>query len=199
MNYLVPTFTGRFVDLVDPQPETIDPLDIAVALAREPRWRGHTVTNWTVAQHSLIVAALVGEPFAYTALMHDAAEAYLGDFTRPMKVLLGDRFRAIEQRMEEAIALRFHIDYPFPAEVVDIDNRMQATEREQLMVSSDVLEPAPPLPIWLNPCRRRRVLHMFVDRFVELSGESIDRSKLPGRRSVLPAWPKLYQPKLEAA
>lgn len=64
--------------------------------------------------------------------MHDAAEAYLGDVTRPLKALLPD-YRAIEARMEGAIFHRFNVALPKLKEAVRrIDNLALATEKAAL-------------------------------------------------------------------
>ena len=57
----IETVSGRFVDLVDPDPSTIDIHDIAWALSRMPRYVGHTVSTlpYSIAQHSVAVLDLV--------------------------------------------------------------------------------------------------------------------------------------------
>ena len=57
----IETMTGRFVDLVSPDPTTIDIRDIAWATSRVPRYVGHTIsaTPYTIAQHSIFVVELV--------------------------------------------------------------------------------------------------------------------------------------------
>lgn len=86
------TYTGKRFDLVEPNRDDIDIVDIAHALARIPHWNGHTHGDiaFSVAQHSIMVAwamEQVGQS-ALAGLMHDAEEAYIGDITRPMKVLM---------------------------------------------------------------------------------------------------------------
>jgi 5'-deoxynucleotidase YfbR-like HD superfamily hydrolase len=63
-----------------------------------------------VAEHSIGVASLVtyrlGRPdLALSGLLHDAAEAYIGDMVRPMKQLpqFKEAFEEIEQRFERVI------------------------------------------------------------------------------------------------
>ena len=46
--------------------------------------------------------------FELEALMHDAAEAFLGDITRPLKQMLPD-YKRIESETERAIFSRFGI------------------------------------------------------------------------------------------
>ena len=46
--------------------------------------------------------------FELEALMHDAAEAFLGDITRPLKHMLPD-YKRIESETERAILSRFRI------------------------------------------------------------------------------------------
>lgn len=59
----IETMTGKFVDLVNPDPGTIDIRDIAWATSRMPRYVGHTVSTipYTIAQHSIFVTELVVE------------------------------------------------------------------------------------------------------------------------------------------
>lgn len=53
--------TGKFVNLTDPDPDTIDIRDIAWSLSRMPRYVGHTTSEipLTIGQHSLLVVKLV--------------------------------------------------------------------------------------------------------------------------------------------
>jgi len=61
----IETMTGQFVDLVNPDPKTIDIRDIAWATSRMPRYVGHTVSAlpYTIAQHSIFVTELTLELF----------------------------------------------------------------------------------------------------------------------------------------
>ena len=61
--------------------------DIAHGLAFQCRFNGQTGTFYSVAQHSLMVMSLVPEELQFAALLHDAAEAYLGDMVKPLKNL----------------------------------------------------------------------------------------------------------------
>lgn len=132
------TVSGRRVDLLDPKPEQIDPSDICYALSRLCRFTGH-VAGYSVAQHTLLVAANVPREFRAVALLHDAAEAYIGDISKPLKsalrVLCGSGLGFIELGIWKAIRERFSsIDLPamFPGEVLDADIRALATERRDL-------------------------------------------------------------------
>lgn len=92
------TASGRFFDPMAPRVEDVNLHDIALALGRIPRFNGHTKRVITVAEHSLRVARFavriaasrgMGEHarrvVELLALLHDAAEAYLGDIVRPLK------------------------------------------------------------------------------------------------------------------
>lgn len=61
----IETMTGRFVNLTDPDPDTIDIHDIAWSLSRMPRYVGHTTSEipLTIGEHSLLVMKLVVELF----------------------------------------------------------------------------------------------------------------------------------------
>jgi hypothetical protein len=105
----VVTASGRLLDLLNPRPEDVEPIDVAHALANACRFGGHVREFYSVAQHSVLVSRLVPPGYELAALLHDAAEAYVGDLVRPLKALLQD-FTAIEARVAAAVAARFGID-----------------------------------------------------------------------------------------
>ena len=49
----------------------------------------------------------------FAALMHDSAEAYIGDIAKPVKELLLD-YQVIEQRMEIALFKKFGVQFSLP-------------------------------------------------------------------------------------
>lgn len=81
------TLSGM-INVIDPDPQDIHLEDIARALANTSRWAGHTPHYYSVAEHSIRVAMLVEPHHKLQALLHDAAEAYLGDIPTPIKRLL---------------------------------------------------------------------------------------------------------------
>lgn len=80
------TYTGKYVDLLDPKPEQICLADIAVGLANTPRFGGQVSRWYSVAEHSVRVSEAVEAPgLKLAGLLHDAHEAYTGDITAPLK------------------------------------------------------------------------------------------------------------------
>lgn len=140
--------SGRMFDLLDPKPEDVDINDIAWALSHIARFTGHTTEFYSVAEHSVIVAADVRHRLLYTqgvspqeryhdslwALLHDAPEAYIGDISRPLKLALGQPIREIEQRIMAAIAEAFDLEpAPYYPDVLrNADNVLLATERRDV-------------------------------------------------------------------
>ncbi|HEV3044657.1 MAG TPA: HD family hydrolase [Roseiarcus sp.] len=121
--------SGRRLDLVDPSPLDIEIADIAHGLARVARWNGQTIGSeiFSVAQHSLLVEALVGglaphAPRAWrlAALLHDAPEYVIGDMISPFKAVLGSGYRAIEMRLLAATFLRFGLPPQPPQELTGL-------------------------------------------------------------------------------
>lgn len=108
--------SGRRLDLLDPSPLDIEISDIAHGLARVARWNGQTGGDhaFSVAQHSLLVEEIFRSIVAgaspeaqLTALLHDAPEYVIGDMISPFKSTVGGGYKAVEQRLQRAIHLRF--------------------------------------------------------------------------------------------
>ncbi|MFA5286352.1 MAG: hypothetical protein WC347_12205, partial [Smithellaceae bacterium] len=73
------TFSGIAFDLLNPKPEMILLEDIIHSLALINRFNGAAIFPYSVAQHSLYVASLLPSELKLHGLLHDAAEAYVGD------------------------------------------------------------------------------------------------------------------------
>ena len=108
--------SGRRLDLLDPSPLDVEIEDIAHGLARVARWNGQTKGGhiYSVAQHALLVEALarsksprLDAPGRLAVLLHDAPEYVIGDIISPFKAVIGDSYKAVEQRLLAAIHLRF--------------------------------------------------------------------------------------------
>lgn len=123
------TYTGKWVHIRDPHPDEIDIQDIAHSLAQTCRFFGHTDGFYSVAQHSVLVSQQVPAGDQLWGLLHDGAEAYLGDLARPLKRAPEmEWYRALEQRFLECFARKFGLPPELPESVVRADTRMLATE-----------------------------------------------------------------------
>lgn len=117
-----------------PEPGDIDIADIARALSHICRYGGHVRRFYSVAEHCCHVAAVAPDEFKLDALLHDAAEAYLGDIPRPIKKHPDmDGWRAAEAAVEAAVAARFGLATPMPLAVKAIDDRIILDEWAALM------------------------------------------------------------------
>lgn len=119
--------SGKRLDLLNPTPFDWDDADLALGLARTYRWGGHSA--WplplSVAQHSISVMLLrrAASPLPLTPqcelreLLHDAEEGLLGfDALSVIKPFLGDGFRALTARLEQAVFLRYGLPSWTPRE-----------------------------------------------------------------------------------
>jgi uncharacterized protein len=146
------TFTGIQFYPLTARPEEIDSADIAHALSLICRYGGHVDRFYSVAEHCVLMSYAVRPENALAALLHDAAEAYMGDVIRPLKRDM-PRYKEAEHELLHVIGLRY--DYEdlctksFPAEVTEADNRILLTERDALMKPpphpwhQDSLDPLP--------------------------------------------------------
>lgn len=103
----IETASGLHYHFLSPQLDEITIEDIAMALANKCRFSGHT-QFYSVAEHSVCVAYRLPPTLRLAGLLHDAAEAYLGDIPSPLKQVLPE-FKAIEKINEAAIENKFGI------------------------------------------------------------------------------------------
>ena len=119
--------SGKRLDLLDPTPFDWDDADLALGLARTYRWGGHSA--WplplSVAQHSITVMLLqraelqgrIDPLLELRELLHDAEEGLLGfDALSVIKPFLGEGFRDLSKRLEQAVFLRYRLPSWTPAE-----------------------------------------------------------------------------------
>ena len=108
--------SGRRLDLAHPSPMDVEIEDIAHGLARVARWNGQTKGEhaFSVAEHSVVVERICRKldpsmtaKQSLMALLHDSPEYVIGDMISPFKALLGEGYKDIEARLQEAIHIRF--------------------------------------------------------------------------------------------
>jgi 5'-deoxynucleotidase YfbR-like HD superfamily hydrolase len=170
----IQTLSGRRVNPFDPSPEDIDPADIATALSNLCRFGGHSSSFYSVAQHSAIVADLLEQAGAtadelMAALLHDAAEAYLGDLPHPIKHRseLGAHFKRAEKDLEAVIERRFELP-DAAARIKAIDRALLATERRRFSRVAwnwPELEGVDALDIEIEPWPPERAAREFLERY----------------------------------
>jgi hypothetical protein len=168
------THTGRQFWPLSPRAEDLDLVDIAHALSLQCRYNGHTSRFYSVAEHCVLVSQSVPEEFAAWGLLHDAAEAYIGDLIRPIKRSMPS-FCAADDQLTALIAERFGLDgTEIPAAVHHADARILLTERAELLNMStghrwdEYVEGLEPLDVEVVGVAPQVAEQAFLDRFEEL-------------------------------
>jgi uncharacterized protein len=180
--------SGRRLDLLDPSPMDIEIEDIAHGLARVARWNGQTVGEhgFSVAQHSLVVEQIAAhldpalEPrWRLAALLHDAAEYVIGDMISPFKAALGVDYKAFEERLENAIHVRFGLPPKTPATIKTLLKRadiacayFEATQLAGFSLDEGLKlfgGPPPGLALALEPWPVPEAQRRYVERYEQLS------------------------------
>lgn len=162
--------SGAYFDFEEPEASAFTIGDIAHALSHLCRFTGHTRQFYSVAEHSWFCSMIVPRRVALHALLHDAAEAFVGDVSRPLKALLPG-YREIERRVESAVFARFGLGPDMPREVKDADLQMLRSEQRWVMGSDDrwpgidMIQPVVRPHCW-EPERARG---HFLERFEELA------------------------------
>jgi 5'-deoxynucleotidase YfbR-like HD superfamily hydrolase len=168
----VSTYLGNRFHPLEPRIDKVAIEDIAHGLAFQCRFNGQTCEFYSVAQHSLVVASLVSDELKLAALLHDAAEAYLGDMVKPLKLLL-PAFATIEDRVTEIIAAAFRLDFGNYHPIKEADLVALATEKRDLMPHSveewTYIKGIKPLPERIKPMNPLEAKAAFLTEFQRLS------------------------------
>ncbi|MEG3159360.1 hypothetical protein U1763_02485 [Sphingomonas sp. LB2R24] len=162
--------SGRVFDFLDPHGSDFTIEDVAHGLAHVCRYAGQCRAFYSVAEHSMLVSDVtVDHP--YEALLHDAAEAFIGDVTRPLKQLLPE-YKVIEANVEDAVSKRFGMSDGYRAAVKAADLSVLAAEQAQVMApgtnswaAEAGIVPAAVRVRYLNPDDAKRE---FLDRYERL-------------------------------
>jgi len=142
------TFSGIAFDLLNPKPGMILIEDIIHSLCLINRYNGAALFPYSVAQHSLYVASLLPQELKLHGLLHDAAEAYVGDMASPLKKIMPE-YKKVEEKIFRVVADVYGLSYPEPLEIKKADLAVLSAEREQVLLPSygpwfkDFPSPAP--------------------------------------------------------
>ena len=158
------TFSGQYFDRFDPDPDKIDLIVIAHSLSNQCRFNGHCRQFYSVAEHSYLAAFLAPKDAAAAVLLHDAAEAYMGDLVRPLKQKLPD-YSWLEDRLQSIIYKKFRIQ-PQPAMVKSLDAQMLFIEKEEAMQGlghdwAGTIEPVNRVKLQFHQPREAREMFML--------------------------------------
>lgn len=162
--------SGRYFNLLEPNPDALTVEDIAHALANTCRFGGHVREFYSVAQHSVLACQLMPLSLRLDALFHDASEAILVDMPTPVKALLPE-YRVLENTIQCAIATHFGARHPKPHQVEMADRTLLATERRDLMpacsIEWEILRGVTPLQETITPWQPQRAYEAFLIEYHE--------------------------------
>ncbi len=137
LNNTIKVHAGHYVDLANPDPNTIEIQSIAAALSKICRFGGHCPRFYSVAEHCVLATELafkegIRGSGLLAILLHDAAEAYIGDMVKPLKVTI-PQYTEAENRIELAIEQAFGIDFQWHQDVIKkFDRAMLKAEKTSM-------------------------------------------------------------------
>lgn len=171
------TVSGKQFNFDDVSSNVFDIKDIAVHLSKICRFNGAVMGRpYSVAQHCVIACGYAPSNLALTMLMHDAAEAYIGDLLRPVKKRMGPSFYDLELAIDYAIAQQFGLAWPQPDVIGNIDLRMLATERRDLLCPTEWkwrdLTGIEPFPAKISTWGWEEAAENFLYAFRECGGQA---------------------------
>ncbi len=142
------TFTGKKFYYLNPTLEMIDIEDILHCLGNLCRFTGATKFFYSIAQHSVLVMALVKRKLdalgvdrdrdywdqILAALLHDSEETYVNDLASPLKSAIRGKYRWIANAIRLKVLDKLDIDRAYMNQMVkDADTDALEIERFYLM------------------------------------------------------------------
>jgi len=123
----IQTYSGQKFFISNPKPELVRVNDIARSLSMICRFAGHCREFYSVSQHSVYTTIWLQDFFErknsrdfsseqirhimLVGLLHDAAEAYIGDIPRPAKSVFSEA-KSLEERILRAVFEALASDVP---------------------------------------------------------------------------------------
>lgn len=134
--------SGERFCINSPDVDKIHLEDIANSLSMTCRFVGHVRKFYSVAEHSVLASWVIRNRGGSLmeqcrALFHDGSEAYLGDVSRPLKILLSE-YTLLESPMQDAVYDRFGI----PKATEEEYGRLKDIDAALLKEESTYLQPS---------------------------------------------------------
>ena len=112
MSEYITTYTGKYFNPTQPNPDLISIQDIAHALSLICRGNGHVQTFWSVGQHCICCAKEaaargLSDRMVLACLLHDASECYMSDVPTPFKKELPE----YQEQEEHLLRMIYEIDH----------------------------------------------------------------------------------------
>lgn len=177
----IQAFSGREFHYNDQSKMDVSLLDIAHSLANTCRFGGHVKQFYSVAQHSVIVSRIVRNEwhgrYTFFSIMHDAAEAYIGDIVKPLKHSLGKTVNELEELVMDRICAYFEVsplgsmgdlDREILHAIKCADESALATEARDLMNVNDISRwklRSSPISNTITPIDPDAARSLFLKRF----------------------------------
>lgn len=177
------TYSGMKFWPLDPRPEEIRLADVSHALSQVCRFGGQTRVFYSVGEHCVRTAHLLmkrhgSKELALWGLVHDAAEAYLGDVIRPLKTFF-PAYKVVEEKVLRAVTKKLSLPWPEPREVKAVDEILLACEARDLMPPG-LLEHAKNIPgkaepeIAIHPVGCKGAKFMWEKEFKRFFGKTVE-------------------------
>lgn len=131
----IQTFLGNKFYFLEPEKSHISSRDITHSLSNLCRYTGHCIRPYTVAEHCILLSYNVPDKYKQWALLHDAAEAYIGDISGPLKQtikLVSPIISNLEERILKHIANQLDLEWPISQEVIDADHSILYIEQKYI-------------------------------------------------------------------
>lgn len=169
--------SGAMFNYNKPEESDVTIEDIASAVSNVCRFSGHLPRFYSVAQHLVNTSRIVSPDLAFTALMHDTAEAFTNDLPTPLKWAL-PIFKELEVRIESAMSNKFGFQYPYPDAVKLADTQMLLLEKNYVKEDTNEWEYYRDVEfehlrdkVDLDSWQPRRAKREFLERYYELQAK----------------------------
>lgn len=182
--FFLQTYSGHSFEPKSGKLSQVDVRDIAHALSNLCRYSGQCRKFYSVAEHSVLVSRIIrcmwpdDVESRWAGLLHDATEAYVGDITTPLKILL-PKFIEVEDSLAMDIAKVFKIKWSKQthSRVKIADMIALSTEARKLFAdvsdwdSIKLYDPRPDLVSENFPVAQDVAKKMFMREFKKIQGE----------------------------